>query len=69
MSSVRRILLVEDSDDDVELITEAIEKFIANQIDLVRDGAEALDYLHRRGRYQGRVDENQSVFILDLNLR
>lgn len=61
------ILLVEDSNDDEELTILGLrEAHIQNKIDVVRDGAEALDYLFQRGKYEG-VGMPQLVF-LDLKL-
>lgn len=65
----RRILLVEDSSNDVELTLEALERNrIANPVDVVRDGAEALAYLGRTGRYEKRSGEDPLVVLLDLKL-
>jgi CheY-like chemotaxis protein/DNA-binding XRE family transcriptional regulator len=64
------ILLVEDSPDDVEMTLHAFEKArFANRIQVVRDGAEALDYLFCQKQYARRspVDAPQ-VVLLDLNL-
>ena len=44
------------------------EHHLANEVDLVRDGAEALDYLYRRGQYAGREAGNLAVVLLDLKL-
>ena len=62
-----QILLVEDSLPDIELTLEALEaaKF-ANNVNVVRDGQEALDYLHGRGQHAGAV--RPDLVILDLNL-
>ena len=66
---VKRILLVEDSRHDVELTLVALEEcHLANHVDVVNDGAEALDYLHRRGAYAGRGDETPVVVLLDLKM-
>lgn len=64
------ILLVEDNKDDEELTIRALKKsYIANQIIVARDGAEALDYLLGRGAHEGRaVDVMPQVVLLDLNL-
>lgn len=64
------ILLVEDSEDDIELTQMAFsENRIANRIDVVRDGEEALDYLFCRGDYAHRKDEPlPAVVLLDLRL-
>lgn len=69
MQIVRRILLVEDDSNDMELTLMALKKNnLANPIDVVRDGAQALDYLHRKGEFQGREENNPAVVLLDLNL-
>lgn len=64
------ILLVEDNPDDVELTRLAFEEAnVANRMIVVKDGAEALDYLFARGRYAGRDPlELPSIVLLDLNL-
>lgn len=66
----KSILLVEDNPDDVELTMMALnENKIANRIDVVTDGAEALDYLFCTGKYEGRdKDEMPAVILLDLRL-
>lgn len=67
--SLKRILLVEDSPNDAELTIEALAEYnIANTVDIARDGAEALDYLFRRGAFQGRGEGNPAVILLDLKL-
>lgn len=54
MSIDYTILLVEDYKDDEELTIAGLrEAHIQNKIDVVRDGAEALDYLFQRGKYEG----------------
>ena len=67
---LKPILLVEDNPNDLELTLIALSKSqLANQVIVVRDGAEALDYLHRRGSYQ---DPSKSprprLILLDLRL-
>jgi len=65
----RTILLIEDSQDDEALILRALKKAsVQNQIDVVRDGAEALDYIFGRERYEGRGVAHPTVTILDLKL-
>ncbi|MFZ5655803.1 MAG: response regulator [Pseudomonadota bacterium] len=66
----REILLVEDNPDDVELTRLAFDEAkIANQLAVVGDGAEALDYLFARGRFADRDPaELPSLVLLDLNL-
>lgn len=64
------ILLVEDNPDDVELTRLAFDEAkIANQLAVVNDGAEALDYLFARGRFADRdAADLPSLVLLDLNL-
>ena len=66
----RAILLVEDNPDDVELTLRALKQYhVKNQIDVVRDGAEALDYLFATGAYADRdTTAMPAVVILDLKL-
>ena len=64
------ILLVEDNPDDVDLTLRAFRKSkIANDVVVVRDGVEALDYLFATGAYAAR-DPNvlPQVVLLDLKL-
>src|SRR5262245_27667642 len=69
MSKLGRILLVEDDPNDVELTLTALEEYnLANEVVVTRDGAEALDYLHCRGDYAARSNENPAVLLLDLKL-
>jgi len=63
------ILLVEDNPDDEALTLRAFAKNnIGNRIVVVRDGAEALDWLFKRGPHQGRSDPDPQVILLDLKL-
>ena len=66
----KEILLVEDNPDDIELTRIAFDEAkIANRLVVVRDGAEALDYLFARGAHAGRdPDDLPSIVLLDLNL-
>lgn len=69
MSTLKRILLVEDSDNDVQLTLSAFEETkLANEVDVVTDGQQALDYLYRRGAYAMRGQELPAVVLLDLKL-
>ncbi|OGQ77791.1 MAG: two-component system response regulator [Deltaproteobacteria bacterium RIFCSPLOWO2_12_FULL_57_22] len=69
MAELKRILLAEDSAKDVELTLAALEeKHLANRVDVVRDGEEALNYLYRRGRFQGREGNNPIVVLLDIKM-
>ena len=66
---LKPILLVEDNPHDLELTLIALEKSqLANEVIVVRDGAEALDYLYARGDYAERQKGNPAVVLLDLKL-
>jgi len=64
------ILLVEDNPNDVELALHALKKNnLTNHIQVVRDGAEALEFLFGSGAYAGReVNHTPKVILLDLKL-
>ena len=69
MNGLARILLVEDDSKDVELTLTALEEYnLANEVVVVRDGEEALDYLYCRGSYRARAKGNPAVMLLDLKL-
>ena len=70
IESAVEILLVEDNPHDVELTLHALERdHVANRIHVVRDGAEALDYLFATGEYAGRdTDDKPRMILLDLKL-
>ncbi len=69
MTELKRILLVEDSANDVELIlTSLADNHIANEVVVARDGEEALDFLYRRGLFRLRMSGNPVVVLLDLKL-
>ena len=69
MTELRSILLAEDNPNDVELTLAGLaELHLANEVVVVRDGAEALDYLHARGKYEARADGNPAVILLDLKM-
>jgi two-component system response regulator len=67
---VVEILLVEDNPQDAELTIRALKRHnLANQLFHVEDGAEALDFLFGRGKYEGRrTDVAPKVVLLDLKL-
>ncbi len=69
MADVKRILLVEDSPNDIELTLAALaENHLANEVVVARDGEEALDYLYRRGMFKLREPGQPAVVLLDLKL-
>jgi CheY-like chemotaxis protein len=68
IAAIRPILLAEDNANDVELTLAALRGDVANPIAVVRDGAEALDFLYRRGAHASRADERPCVILLDLKM-
>jgi CheY-like chemotaxis protein len=61
------ILLVEDSNEDVELTREALKDGkISNVLHVAKDGVEAMDYLRKKGKYSG--EKAPGLILLDLNL-
>jgi len=69
MNSLKRILLVEDSRRDAELVLTALaEHHLANEVVHVRDGADAMDYLYRRGKFTDRSTGEPAVVLLDLKM-
>ena len=63
---IKNILLVEDDPRDVELTLAALEEHhLANKVVVVDDGAEALDYLYRRGKFKTRAGGDPVVVLLD----
>jgi two-component system response regulator len=70
MSSLKRILLVEDSPRDAELVIDALtDGHAANEVVHVQDGTDALDYLYRRGEFADRTTSQPAVVLLDLKMR
>ncbi len=70
MYDIKPILLVDDSKEDVELTRMGLlaDSRIANPIEVVYDGEEALDYLYRRGKFKDRKRVNPAVILLDLKM-
>jgi CheY-like chemotaxis protein len=69
MSKLTEILLAEDNDNDVELTLSALAACrLTNSVKVVRDGAEALDYLYRRGAFADRNAMHPVVVLLDLKM-
>jgi CheY-like chemotaxis protein len=66
----KNILLAEDNPDDIELARRAFQKVnINNNIVVTHDGAETLDYLSGKGKYQDRNTENlPHIILLDLKM-
>ena len=69
MAVMKRILLAEDNERDMELTLAALEEHhLANEVVVVRDGAEALDYLFQRGKYADHHNGLPVVVLLDLKM-
>jgi len=69
MAAPKRILLAEDDPRDQELTIAALSEYrLANEILVVSDGVEALDYLHRRGRFADVPPGNPAILLLDLKM-
>lgn len=65
----RYILLAEDNPNDAELTIAALkESKMVSPIVVVPDGAEALDFLYRRGQYASRTDGPPALILLDLKM-
>ena len=69
MPDSRTVLVVEDSTLDASLILAALRTLSEPcPVALVPSGEAAVDYLHRRGVFAGRADEDPSVVLLDVVL-
>ncbi|HEX5364535.1 MAG TPA: response regulator [Gallionella sp.] len=69
MKALARILLVEDNPNDVEMTLDAFNECnLANEVVVVKDGQEALDYLQCQGGFASRLHGNPAVILLDLKL-
>ncbi|MGD8836273.1 MAG: response regulator [Desulfobacteraceae bacterium] len=69
MKNYKRILLVEDDEKDIELTLAALDEHnLANEVAVVRDGVEALDYLYRRESFARRPAGLPVVIMLDLKM-
>jgi len=69
MYKLRTILLAEDNSKDVELTIEAMaENNLGNQVIIVKDGIEAMEYLRREGKYKLRNAGNPCVILLDIKM-
>jgi CheY-like chemotaxis protein len=69
MVEIRTILLAEDNPKDVELTLEALgDHNLANNVIVVRDGVETMDYLRCEGKYKQRKPGNPAVLLLDIKM-
>jgi CheY-like chemotaxis protein len=68
-TELKSILMVDDSARDVELTLDALaENNLANEVIVLHDGAEAIDYLCRRGEFAARPEGNPALVLLDLKM-
>jgi CheY-like chemotaxis protein len=69
IAELKHIVLAEDNANDVELTLTALrENRVINEVVVVRDGEEALDYLYKRNRYANRPGGNPALVLLDLKM-
>lgn len=69
MIELKRILLVEDNPNDIELTLEALaEHNLANRVVVLNDGVEAMEYLHYEGPFKNRERGNPAVILLDIKM-
>lgn len=69
MKGLRTILMAEDNPKDVELTLEAMaESNLANNVTVVKDGVEALEYLRCEGKFKERKVENPAFLLLDIKM-
>lgn len=67
--TLRRVLLADDDPNDVELALSALSRHhLANEVIVVQDGVEAMDYLRRQGAFTRRPDGDPAVVLLDLKM-
>lgn len=66
---LKTILLAEDNQNDVDLALLALSEFnLANNIVVVNDGVEVMNYLTSKGKFKGRKPGNPAVILLDLKM-
>ena len=69
MVEIRTILFAEDNPRDVELTLEALgDHNLANNVIVVKDGVETMEYLRREGKYSQRKTGNPAVLLLDIKM-
>lgn len=69
MDKLDYILLVDDNENDLELAERSLRQYkLANNIVKLRDGAEALDFLYRRGPFNARNNGDPIVVLLDIKM-
>ena len=66
---LKRILLAEDNQNDIDLTILALSEYhLANNIDIVNDGVEVMEYLRLQGKFKGRKSGFPAVILLDLKM-
>lgn len=69
MPELKRILVVDDDENDRELMLSALkENNLAGEIVVANDGHEGLDYLYCRGRFASRPRGNPSIILVDITM-
>ena len=69
MVEFKKILLVEDNPEDIELTTEALAEInLANRVVAVNDGVQAMEYLRYEGKFQNRDKENPAIILMDIKM-
>jgi CheY-like chemotaxis protein len=69
MIELKKILLVEDNPNDIELTLEALaEHNLANRVIVCNDGVQAMEYLKCEGTFNDREKENPAVILLDIKM-
>lgn len=67
--ALKRILLIEDDPRDIELTIDALAAHhLVNEVVVVRDGVEAMDYMYRQNAFAQRPEGNPAVILLDLKM-
>ncbi|MCE1166434.1 MAG: response regulator, partial [Bacteroidetes bacterium] len=65
----KRILIVEDDENDLDMTLDVLKSYnLKDHIDIVRDGADAADYIFKRGKWSNRAGGNPVVVFIDLKL-
>ena len=68
-AKIKKILLVEDNENDIELTLNALQECrLSNEVQAVRDGAEALDFMYYRNKFKDREEGLPCVILLDLKM-
>ncbi|MEI6750746.1 MAG: response regulator, partial [Bacteroidota bacterium] len=69
MTTAKKIMLIDDSPNDVELVTSALrDSHPANEIIIAEDGKEALDYLYGREIFANRPPGKPALILLDIKM-